>query len=165
AKRRSRLVLEHRRRQGDPSQGGSSRTPILTAYRQRALACATAMAAGPVSTKALRSIAPDAATLMLRNVYGWFERESRGIYRLTETGMAALRMALASMIAKKRRFPCQDAAQACTRRRAPSRSQLDPRAQLDHAWWRDQEVVRRPHRVAGHEGEEALLPVRQIRVH
>ncbi|RYI86761.1 MAG: hypothetical protein EON47_22445, partial [Acetobacteraceae bacterium] len=39
AKRRSRLVLEHRRRQGDPSQGGSSRTPILTAYRQRALAC------------------------------------------------------------------------------------------------------------------------------
>ena len=95
AKRRSRLVLEHRRRQGDPSQGGSSRRPILTAYRQRALACTTAMAAEPVSTKALRSIAPDAATLMLRNVYGWFERESRGIYRLTEVGMAALRIASA----------------------------------------------------------------------
>ncbi|RZA27967.1 MAG: hypothetical protein EOP02_08805 [Proteobacteria bacterium] len=95
AKRRSRLVLEHQRRQGDPSQGGSSRTPILTAYRQRALACATAMAAGPVSTKALRSIAPDAATLMLRNVYGWFARESRGIYRLTEVGIAALRITFA----------------------------------------------------------------------
>ena len=53
------------------------------------------MAAGPVSTKTLRKIAPDAGTLMLRNVYGWFERESRGIYRLTEVGMAALRMAFA----------------------------------------------------------------------
>jgi hypothetical protein len=53
------------------------------------------MAAGPVSTKALRSIAPDAATLMLRNVYGWFKRESRGVYRLTEAGIAALRVAYA----------------------------------------------------------------------
>ena len=53
------------------------------------------MTAGPVSTKALRSIAPDATTLMLRNVYGWFERESRNVYRLTEVGIAALRMAFA----------------------------------------------------------------------
>ncbi|MFC7694338.1 DUF2161 family putative PD-(D/E)XK-type phosphodiesterase [Paeniroseomonas aquatica] len=79
AKRRSRLVQEHRRRQGDPTEGGASRQPIITAYWQRALACATAMAAGPVSTQTLRTIAPDAGTLMLRNVYGWFERESRGV--------------------------------------------------------------------------------------
>ncbi len=36
-RRRSRLVEEHRRRQGDPSLGGGSRAPIMTAYRQRAL--------------------------------------------------------------------------------------------------------------------------------
>ena len=96
AKRRSRLVLEHQRRQGDPAEGGSTRLPILTAYRQRALACAMAMTAGPVSTKTLRKIAPDAGTLMLRNVYGWFERESRGVYRLTESGSAALRGSLVS---------------------------------------------------------------------
>ena len=51
-------------------RGGSSRLPSLTAYRQRAMACATAMAARYVSTKALRSIAPDAATLMQRNIHG-----------------------------------------------------------------------------------------------
>ena len=94
-KRRSQLVQEHQRRQGDPAMGGSSRTPILTAYRQRALACALGMAEGPVNTQALRRIVPDAGTMMLRNVYGWFERESRGVYRLTEAGATALGGALA----------------------------------------------------------------------
>jgi hypothetical protein len=45
--RRSRLVEEHRRRRGDPVEGGGSRTPIMTAYRQHALACAAALAQGP----------------------------------------------------------------------------------------------------------------------
>lgn len=95
AKRRGRLVREHQRRHGDPSEGGSSRTPIFTAYRQRALVCAMAMADGPVSTRALREFAPDASIIMLRNVYGWFEREGRGVYRLTEAGTTALRVAMA----------------------------------------------------------------------
>lgn len=42
--RRSRLVEEHGRRRGDPVEGGGSRKPIMTAYRQRALACAAALA-------------------------------------------------------------------------------------------------------------------------
>ena len=37
--RRSRLVEEHCSRRGDPVEGGGSRTPIMPAYRQRALAC------------------------------------------------------------------------------------------------------------------------------
>ena len=45
--RRSRLVEEHRRRRGDPVEGGGSRKPIMTTYRQRALACAAALAQGP----------------------------------------------------------------------------------------------------------------------
>ena len=69
--------------------------PILTAYRQRALACAMAMAEGPISTQALRRVAPDASTIMLRNVYGWFGRESRGVYCLTVAGTTALHGALA----------------------------------------------------------------------
>jgi hypothetical protein len=36
-RRRSRLVDEHRRRQGDPVMGGGNRAPIMTAYRQEAL--------------------------------------------------------------------------------------------------------------------------------
>src|ERR1700733_15099115 len=33
-RRRSRLVEEHRRRRGDPAEGGGSWTPIMTAYRR-----------------------------------------------------------------------------------------------------------------------------------
>ena len=42
-KKRSRLVAEHQRRIGDPALGGSTRAPIMTAYRQQALACASAL--------------------------------------------------------------------------------------------------------------------------
>ena len=45
AKRRSRIVEEHRRRKGDPVVGGSTRTPQMTAYRQRALVLANALPA------------------------------------------------------------------------------------------------------------------------
>jgi len=45
-KKRSRLVAEHRRRKGDPALGGSTRAPIMTAYRQQALACASALSRG-----------------------------------------------------------------------------------------------------------------------
>lgn len=90
ARRRSRLVEEHQRRQGDPASGGSTRQPIMTAYRQRALACAAALDAGPQAVRTLRAAAPDAAAILLRNVYGWFTREQRGIYRLTPAGQAAL---------------------------------------------------------------------------
>jgi hypothetical protein len=89
-RRRSQLLEEHRRRQGDPTRGGSSRKPIMTAYRQRALFCATALQSGPQPTRALRTGVPDAATILRRNVYGWFEREARGVYRLTPAGVTAL---------------------------------------------------------------------------
>jgi hypothetical protein len=46
-KRRVRLIDEHRRRIGDPASGGSTRQPIMTAYRQQALACAASLAQGP----------------------------------------------------------------------------------------------------------------------
>ena len=71
--------------------GGASRQPVMTAYRQRALACAEMMREGPRRPRELREVAPDAAGILLRNVYGWFEREGRGIYRLSEAGEASLR--------------------------------------------------------------------------
>lgn len=90
AKRHGRLLEEHRRRRGDPALGGSSRTPVMTAYRQRALSCAAALRQGPRRPRDLREVAPDAAAILLRNVYGWFEREGRGVYRLASAGAAAL---------------------------------------------------------------------------
>ena len=90
-KKRSRLVAEHRRRKGDPAMGGSTRAPIMTAYRQQALACASALAQGPRRVRDLKPEIPDAAKILLHNVYGWFDRAERGIYVLTEAGQAALR--------------------------------------------------------------------------
>jgi len=90
-RRRARLLSEHARRKGDPSPGGTSRQPVMTAYRQQALACAALLSAGPGRPRTLRAVAPDAGTILLRNVYGWFERTRRGEYRLTAAGEAALR--------------------------------------------------------------------------
>jgi len=88
--RRGRLLREHARRMGDPSPGGSSRQPVMTAYRQRALACAALLRSGPAGPRELRAVAPDAASILQRNVYGWFERARRGVYCLTGVGEAAL---------------------------------------------------------------------------
>jgi len=94
--RRARLVDEHRRRQGDPAAGGSTRQPIMTAYRQQALAVAAALAAAEAAgtvvlrPRDLKAIAPDAPKILLHNVYGWFARVERGVYGLTEAGRAAL---------------------------------------------------------------------------
>ena len=89
-RRRSRLVEEHKRRQGDPVAGGGSRAPVMTAYRQQALACAFAMSEGPRRRRDLKSAIPDAPKILQGNVYGWFERAERGLYALTEAGRAAL---------------------------------------------------------------------------
>lgn len=92
-KRAALLLAEHARRRGDPNRGGSSRLPIVTAYRQEALRCAGLLfRLGPLSVKALRegASAPRAASILQRNVYGWFERVARGTYGLTPVGEAAL---------------------------------------------------------------------------
>ena len=89
-KRRSRIVEEHRKRNGDPALGGSTQRPIMTAYRQQALLCAAALAAGPARPRDLRAKAPDAGKILLDNVYGWFLRADRGVYALTEAGQQAL---------------------------------------------------------------------------
>ena len=88
--RRSKLVEEHRRRQGDPVLGGGTRSPIMTAYRQQALACAAALSAGPRRPRDVKATVPDAPKILLRNVYGWFVRVERGHYDLTDLGRAAL---------------------------------------------------------------------------
>lgn len=88
-RRRSRLVDEHNRRRGDPAVGGGTRQPVMTAYRQQALACAAAMTAAPQRPRDLKRLYPDAQKILHRNVYGWFERAERGVYALTETGRVA----------------------------------------------------------------------------
>jgi hypothetical protein len=89
-RKRSRLVDEHKRRKGDPAVGGSTRAPIMTAYRQQALACAASLQSGPLRPRDLKAAVPTAANILRGNVYGWFERIDRGIYGLTAAGAEAL---------------------------------------------------------------------------
>ena len=62
----------------------------MTAYRQQALTCAALMANGPARPRDLRTAAPEAGKILLQNVYGWFIRNARGIYALTDDGHKAL---------------------------------------------------------------------------
>jgi len=92
-RRRSRLLREHSRRQGDPAVGGGTRQPIMTAYRQQALTVAQAiLEATQVKPRELKAMAPDAPKILLHNVYGWFARVERGVYGLTEAGREAVKV-------------------------------------------------------------------------
>src|SRR5258708_23059303 len=90
-KKRPRLVAEHNRRKGDPTAGGSTRSPIMTAYRQQALACASALALGPRKVRELKPDIPNASNILRANFYGWFDLLDRGVYGLTDARGAALK--------------------------------------------------------------------------
>ena len=88
-----RLAEEFDRRVGDANLGGTTRVPLVTAYRQDALRCARVLAlGGPMRLAVLRGAAevPGAARILQRNVYGWFMRIERGTYTLSEDGGRAL---------------------------------------------------------------------------
>lgn len=91
-RRTLRLLSEHARRHGDPTPGGATRVPIMTAYRQEAVRIAEALRVGPASVAELREVgaAPHAGRILARNAYGWFERVERGSYRLRDVGRAAV---------------------------------------------------------------------------
>ena len=93
-RRIGRLLGEHTRRVGDPNLGGSStKVPLMTAYRQQALRCASLLATnGPMKVAMLKekADAPKAAAILSADHYGWFERVERGIYGLTPKGREGL---------------------------------------------------------------------------
>lgn len=92
-RRKQMLLKEFAARAGDPNLGGSTRAPLMTAYRQDALRCARVLqSSGTARVADVRKQAQvdRAASILLRDVYGWFVRESRGIYGLTPSGQDAL---------------------------------------------------------------------------
>jgi len=93
-KRTARLLREFDRLQGDPNAGGATRHGIVTGYRQDALRCAAYLAENGASKGAgvAKTVEVAQATrLMADNHYGWFERVSTGVYRLTEAGREGLK--------------------------------------------------------------------------
>ena len=90
--KKARLVTEFDRRKGDPNVGGSTRTRIMTSYRQDALRCAKVLFEhGPSKgiDVAKSAEVPRATRMMSDNHYGWFERVGHGVYTLTHEGKAA----------------------------------------------------------------------------
>ncbi|MGR3793822.1 DUF2161 domain-containing phosphodiesterase [Vannielia sp. SX4] len=94
APRKSRLLREFARREGDPNVGGAARTSaIVTAYRQDCIRLATHLAEhgpckGAVVAKATG--VEKATRMMADDHYGWFERVEKGVYGLTPNGAKAL---------------------------------------------------------------------------
>ena len=85
-----RLKKEFNSRIGDPNKGGSTtRTKIMTSYRQSAILCAKLLSnSGPMQVKGVRDLTgvEKAGNLMRNNHYGWFKKIKRGVYELTEKG-------------------------------------------------------------------------------
>ena len=93
-RKQTRLKREFLARAGDPNTAGVSKRTIVTAYRQDAIRCAlvlkgrTALKLSEIKDSAG---VPRAGAILQKNHYGWFEREARGVYRLSEHGDAALK--------------------------------------------------------------------------
>jgi hypothetical protein len=88
-KKRGLLLREFNARSGDPNIGGSTRQPLMTAYRQDALKCAAHLRQnGPTRIRDVKAAtAVDRAANIFRdNVYGWFEKTERGVYGLSQAG-------------------------------------------------------------------------------
>ncbi len=88
--RKKHLLGEFHNRTGDPNLGGKEkRKGIMTAYRQRALAIASYLKEqGPTKASLIAQSLddPKARSILYRNVYGWFDRTSVGVYTLSSKG-------------------------------------------------------------------------------
>jgi hypothetical protein len=91
-RRKAVLLKEFQRRVGDPNSGGSSKRPLVTAYRQDALRCVKFLkttGASKVSEIVAQTKVDRSAAILRRDVYGWFMKRDRGIYSLSPKGEAA----------------------------------------------------------------------------
>lgn len=93
AERRA-LLTEMAGRSLDMNCGGTTRRPLVTAYREAALKIACALeSTGAQAPRELRKLGTDPKTqgILYDNVYGWFERLGVGRYALSAKGAEALR--------------------------------------------------------------------------
>lgn len=91
---KKRAILEEiSGRSGDYNEGGSTRRPLLTAYRESALFIACCLEKhGPMTPRALRKLGagPKTLSILSGNFYDWFERTERGVYALKACALPEL---------------------------------------------------------------------------
>ena len=90
--KRKLLLTELLGRSDDYNLGGVRGRPLVTVYREKALAVADFISAGPRSLADIRAETgiADAGPVLQKNHYGWFQRLERGVYSLSPLGREAL---------------------------------------------------------------------------
>ena len=89
SRRRRALLTEVAERSGDYNIGGSTKTMLMTAYRENAILIAYCLSQlGPTSPKQLRQHGTGEKTtgILSNNHYDWFQRVEKGVYKLTDKG-------------------------------------------------------------------------------
>ncbi len=86
-KKRNNVIKEANERFGDYNVGGSTKTKIMTVYKQNCIQIACLLDQfGSLSPKTLREMGTGEKTwtILHQNYYGWYSKVSRGIYTLSE---------------------------------------------------------------------------------
>lgn len=96
AQRKRKAVLrEVSKRHGDYNTGGSHKKKLVTSYRESAIQIAVILEKrDSCSIKEIREavgLSEKTARILQDNHYGWFAREKRGVYSLTEKGVNELK--------------------------------------------------------------------------
>ncbi len=94
-RRQAAVAAEFAGRSGDFNTGGSTRRPLVTAYRLKALRILGHLHQNGECRVADVAVALDlsnAAAILGRNHYGWFHRVAHGVYALTPAGEQAARL-------------------------------------------------------------------------
>ncbi len=93
-KKKTKMLREFDRLDGDPNEGGATRHGIVTGYRQDALKCALYLVNTGAEKGALVAKATGvktATSIMRDNHYGWFEKVEKGVYGLTAQGQQGIK--------------------------------------------------------------------------
>lgn len=93
-RKKAALIKEIEGRSADYNIGGSSKTKIMTAYKENCIQIACYLEKlGQMSPKALVALGTGNKTplILQKNYYKWFERVERGIYIITEQGRSELK--------------------------------------------------------------------------
>lgn len=88
-RKRKSIVAEIDGRYGDYNVGGSTKTKLMTAYKENSLHIACCLQkCGNLSPKALRELGTGQKTssILNKNFHHWFEKIDRGVYGVSEKG-------------------------------------------------------------------------------
>ena len=91
-KKKQKLLKEMNQRVTNINVGGTSKSKLVTAYRENVIKIAYQLIDGQKTTKQIKelSMITNSTTYLQKNYYKWFNRVSRGIYELTELGKKCL---------------------------------------------------------------------------